>query len=62
MRWQITSESTSDANSWVPAISSARSADEFSMMPLCTTEMRAVQSRCGWALASLTAPWVAHRV
>ena len=32
------------------------------MMPLCTTAIRWPVSTCGWALRSLGAPWVAHRV
>ena len=31
-------------------------------MPLTTTWTRSVVSKCGWALASLTRPWVAQRV
>src|SRR3954454_17581035 len=31
-------------------------------MPLTTTCTWSVVSKCGWALASLTRPWVAHRV
>ena len=40
----------------------AQLAVKFSMMPLCTTAIRPVASVCGWALRSLGAPWVAHRV
>ena len=32
------------------------------MMPLWMTAMRSAQSRCGWALRSVGAPCVAHRV
>src|SRR5579872_5211525 len=32
------------------------------MIPLCTTATRPLQSTCGWALASVGWPWVAHRV
>ena len=32
------------------------------MMPLCTTTMRPVQSRCGWAFSSVGRPCVAQRV
>ena len=32
------------------------------MMPLCTTTIRPVQSRCGWAFSSVGRPCVAHRV
>src|SRR3989338_435472 len=31
-------------------------------MPLCASQMRLVQSVCGWAFASVTPPCVAHRV
>ena len=40
----------------------ARSAWKFSMMPLWITATRPAQSRCGWALRSVGAPCVAHRV
>ncbi len=43
-----------------PPSSSARSSAWFSMMPLCTTETRAVP--CGCALPSVGAPCVAQRV
>ena len=45
-----------------PRSSSARSAAKFSMIPLCTSATRPAAPRCGWALRSLGAPWVAHRV
>ena len=32
------------------------------MMPLWTTTIRPVQSRCGWAFSSVGRPCVAHRV
>ena len=32
------------------------------MMPLRTIWKRPLSSACGWALLSVTAPWVAHRV
>ena len=32
------------------------------MMPLCTSATRPCRPGCGWALTSLGAPWVAHRV
>ena len=32
------------------------------MIPLWTTAMRPLQSRCGWAFWSFTSPWVAQRV
>ena len=32
------------------------------MIPLCTTTMRPVQSRCGWAFSSVGRPCVAQRV
>ncbi len=49
-------------SSWPRSASSARSAAKFSMMPLWTTATRPALSRCGWALASVGAPWVAQRV
>ena len=42
--------------------SSALSAAKFSMIPLWMTAIRSSQSVCGWALRSVGAPWVAHRV
>ena len=44
------------------ACSSARSRAKFSMIPLCTSATRSSGPRCGCALASLGAPWVAQRV
>ena len=35
---------------------------KFSMMPLCTSATRPDRPRCGCALTSLGAPWVAQRV
>ena len=43
-------------------MSSVRRAEKFSMMPLCTSEIRPLQSLNGWALRSEGAPWVAQRV
>ncbi len=42
--------------------SSARSWTKFSMMPLWITATCRSADRCGWALRSVGAPWVAHRV
>ena len=39
----------------------SRSSSWFSMMPLCTTANSSPE-KCGWALRSLGAPWVAQRV
>ncbi len=54
------SVSVSVSNTCPAASSSERSSAWFSMMPLCTTDTRAVP--CGWALPSVGAPWVAQRV
>src|SRR5579875_809646 len=32
------------------------------MIPLCTTTILLLHAECGWALLSVTAPWVAHLV
>ena len=54
--------SVSERISWPAASSSARKVAKFSMIPLCTRATRSRRPRCGWALASLGAPWVAQRV
>ena len=46
----------------VARASSAASSRQFSMMPLCTTATRPVQSRMGMGVVSVGWPWVAHRV
>ena len=56
------SVSVSEANSTPSASRRPRSAGAFSTMPLCTTAIEPSALVCGWALASLGAPWVAHRV
>src|SRR5580700_5452254 len=56
------SVSVSVTNRTPSAVSWARSASAFSMMPLCTTATRCCASVCGWALVSLGSPWVAQRV
>ncbi len=61
-RWATTSVSVSLVNSWPRSSSSALSELKFSMMPLWITATLPVQSRCGWALRSFGAPWVAQRV
>ena len=61
-RCAATSVSVSERRSWPPRSSSSRSGAKFSMMPLCTTATRPCWPRCGWALTSLGAPWVAQRV
>ena len=61
-RCATVSVSVSEISSWPAASSPARSAAKFSMMPLWTTAMRPVWSRCGCALRSLGAPCVAQRV
>ena len=48
------------SNSWPMAASSALISWKFSMMPLWIIATRAVA--WGWALDSVAAPWVAHRV
>lgn len=58
----MTSESTSDENTWPWRSSVARSRSAFSTMPLCTMLIRPEQSACGCAFASRTTPCVAHRV
>ena len=44
------------------AASRSRSTAALSMMPLWTTLIRPSSLLCGWALASVAGPWVAHRV
>ena len=61
-RCATASVSVSLVSSWPRSWSSARSWAKFSMMPLWMTATEPVQSTCGWALRSLGAPWVAHRV
>ncbi len=61
-RWAATSVSVSEAISTPSASSRPRSSAKFSMMPLCTSATRRARPRCGWALRSFGAPWVAHRV
>ena len=61
-RCATVSVSVSEISSWPVASSLARRAAKFSMMPLWTTAMRPVWSRCGCALRSLGAPCVAQRV
>ena len=56
------SVSVSEANSMPSAWRRERSAGAFSTMPLCTTAIEPSALTCGWALASVGAPWVAHRV
>ena len=48
-QWPISPLSRSRRGSW------------FSMMPLCTTASSSLE-KCGWALPSVGAPWVAQRV
>ena len=54
--------SVSLVNSWPKLSSSALISAKFSMMPLCTTEIRPWQSACGWALMMVGLPCVAQRV
>ena len=61
-RWAAISVSVSEVISWPARSSSARRAAKFSMIPLCTSATRPVAPRCGCALRSLGAPWVAQRV
>ncbi len=62
MRWATHSVSVSETRVWPSFSRRARSAWKFSMMPLWITATRPAQSRCGWALRSVGAPWVAQRV
>ncbi|CAM5226634.1 hypothetical protein SFUMM280S_06648 [Streptomyces fumanus] len=62
MRWVRTSVSVSERNSTPSASSLRRSSAALSMMPLCTTATLWSADRCGWALTSEGAPWVAQRV
>ena len=61
-RWAAISVSVSESSSSPAASTSARSSAKFSMMPLCTSATRPWLPRWGWALTSLGAPCVAHRV
>ena len=61
-RCAATSVSVSETSSCPLSSSSARSTSKFSMIPLCTSARRPERPRCGWALTSLGAPWVAQRV
>ncbi|CAM5664711.1 hypothetical protein SALBM217S_10899 [Streptomyces griseoloalbus] len=61
-RWATTSVSVSEASACPRSVNSSRRAAKFSMMPLWTTATRPALSRCGWALASVGPPCVAHRV
>jgi hypothetical protein len=54
--------SVSLRSSMPAASSSARSGAKFSMIPLWMTATALAVSRCGWALRSVGAPWVAQRV
>ena len=62
MRWASTSVSVSETKATPSAVSLARSSAALSMMPLWTTATVPSASRCGCALTSLGAPWVAQRV
>ncbi len=61
-RCATTSVSVSETSWWPSSSRRARRSSKFSMMPLCTIATRPVAPRCGWALTSLGAPWVAQRV
>ncbi len=61
-RWAMTSVSVSVTNECPSSRSSWASSRQFSMMPLWTTARSPLQSRMGWALASVGWPCVAHRV
>ena len=60
MRWAIASESVSVSNAWPASVSSARSDEKFSTIPLCTIATSALP--CGCAFVSLGTPCVAQRV
>jgi hypothetical protein len=62
MRCASTSVSVSETKVWPRCWSIFRSADAFSMIPLCTTAIVPVQSWCGCALHSFGGPCVAQRV
>ncbi len=62
MRWARTSVSVSETKTKPSAVSLARRSEALSMMPLWTTATFSSASRCGWALTSFGAPWVAQRV
>ena len=57
-----TSVSVSETSSTPSAASCSRSVAALSMIPLWTTATAPSASRCGWALTSVAAPWVAQRV
>lgn len=57
-----TSVSVSETSLCPSLSSSVLSAAKFSMIPLWMTAIRPSQSACGWALRSVGAPCVAHRV
>ena len=61
-RWARTSVSVSEASRCPRATSPSASSVWFSMIPLCTTASRPVQSRWGWAFSGVGLPWVAQRV
>ncbi len=61
-RWARTSVSVSEASRCPRATSPSASSVWFSMIPLCTTARRPVQSRWGWAFSGVGLPWVAQRV
>ena len=62
--WAATSVSVSETRPSCSESASirARSSAKFSMIPLCTSATRRPKPRCGCALTSLGAPWVAQRV
>ena len=62
IRCAMTSVSVSDVNAWPEASSPSRRSAKLSVMPLWTITTRPDPSRCGCALASVAAPWVAQRV
>lgn len=61
-RCATTSVSVSETIRCPASSSSVLRAAKFSMIPLWMTAIRPSQSVCGWALRSVGAPWVAHRV
>ena len=62
MRWATTSASVSEVNCAPAAERRSRSAAWFSTIPLRTMWIRPAVSKWGWALSSVTRPWVAQRV
>ncbi len=58
----MTSASVCDVKTAPMSTSRRLSSTKFSTIPLTTTWTRSCVSVCGWALASLTRPWVAQRV